>query len=59
LIEVYPDENRGLLYADLPDIEMPVHIVAEDTPEEGVIITAYIPDKRLWINNRIRKPKRS
>lgn len=58
IIEQYPDENRGLLFADVPEIEMPVHIVIEDTPDEGVIITAYIPDKRLWIKNRIRKPKR-
>lgn len=58
LIEAYPDENRGLLYADVPAIDMPVHIVVENTPHEGVIITAYVPDRRLWVNNRIRKPKR-
>lgn len=58
LIEEYPEECRGLLYIDVPDIEMPVHIVIEDTPIEGVIITAYIPDRRLWSRNRIRKLKK-
>lgn len=31
--------------------------VIEDAPNEGVIITAYVPDRRLWIHDRIRKPK--
>jgi hypothetical protein len=58
LIEVYPEENRGLLFVNIPAIAMPVHIVLEDTPTQGVIITAYVPDRRLWIGNRSRKPKR-
>ena len=58
LIEAYPDENRGLLYANVPTIAMAVHIVLEDTPTQGVIVTAYVPDRRLWIENRSRKPKR-
>lgn len=58
LIELYPSESRGLIYATVPAIDMPVHIVIEDTPNEGVIITAYIPDRRLWTKNRVRKPKR-
>ncbi|MEZ4713534.1 MAG: DUF4258 domain-containing protein [Caldilineaceae bacterium] len=58
VIELYPDENRGLLYAKVDDIEMPVHIVIEDTSTEGIIITAYIPDRRLWISNRIRRSRR-
>jgi len=57
LIEEYPDENRGLLYADVEVIDMPVHIVIEDTSNEGGIITAYIPDRKSWIGNRIRKRK--
>ena len=55
VIEVYPDDARGLLYAQLPDPVVPVHIVVEDTSDAGVIITAYIPDRRRWIRNRKRK----
>lgn len=58
LIEAYPYENRALLYVAVPAIDMPVHIVIEDTPTEGVVITAYVPDRRLWIKYRIRKSKR-
>lgn len=57
LIEQYPDENRGLIYTDVEAIDMPVHIVIEDMSNEGVIITAYIPDRKLWAGNRIRKKK--
>jgi hypothetical protein len=31
--------------------------VVEDTPKEGVIVTAYIPDKSQWIAN-IRRQRR-
>ena len=55
VIETYPDDVRGLLYAQLLDPVMPIHIVVEETPDEGVIITAYIPDKRRWIRDRKRR----
>ncbi len=55
LIEIYPDDARGLLYAKLPNPTVPVHIVVEETPKEGVIITAYIPDKQRWLRNRKRR----
>ena len=55
VIETYPDDARGLLYAQLLDPVMPIHIVVEETPDEGVIITAYIPDKRRWIRDRKRR----
>lgn len=55
VIETYPDDVRGLLYAQLPDPVVPVHIVIEETLDEGVIITAYIPDKRRWIRDRKRR----
>lgn len=58
VIEVYPDDNRGLLYAKLPEYDLPVHIVIEDTSEEGVVITAYIPDKSKWIANKRRRKQR-
>ena len=55
VIETYLPENRGLLYAQMLESNIPVHIVIEDTPDEGVIITAYIPDKRKWIAGKRRK----
>jgi len=58
LIEIYPDDNRGLLYAKLPEYNLPAHIVVEDTPDEGIIVTAYIPDKSKWIAAKRRRTKR-
>ncbi len=57
LIELYPDEARALLYADTLADKMPVHIVVEDIPDAGVIVTAYVPDRRKWIANKRRKKK--
>ncbi len=58
VIEVYPDDSRGLLYADLVENGLPVHIVVEDTAEEGIIVTAYVPDKNKWIANRRRRQRK-
>jgi hypothetical protein len=55
VVEIYPDDSRGLLYAKSPEFNLPVHIVVEDTPLEGVIITAYVPDRRLWTADKRRK----
>ncbi|MCK6628879.1 MAG: DUF4258 domain-containing protein [Anaerolineae bacterium] len=55
VIEIYPDNQRGLLHGILPECNLPAHIVVEDTPIEGVIVTAYIPDKGQWIANVRRK----
>ena len=55
VIEIYPDDWRGLLYANSPEHGLPVHIVVEDTPVEGVVVTAYVPDKSKWIANRQRR----
>jgi hypothetical protein len=55
VVEHYPVEQRGLLYAELPVGRVPVHIVVEDTPTEGVVVTAYIPDRRQWIADRQRR----
>lgn len=54
-VEIYPQEKRGLLFARPPEVNLPVHIVVEDTPTEGVIITAYVPDRRLWMADKRRK----
>jgi hypothetical protein len=58
VIEIYPDEQRGLLYTVLPENQMPAHIVVEATPEAGVVVTAYIPDQSQWIANKQRRKSR-
>ncbi len=55
VIEIYESESRGLLYGIPPAIQIPVHIVVEDSPTEGVIVTAYVPDTRRWIADRRRR----
>lgn len=55
VIELYPDDNRGLLYAIIPEHDTPAHVVIEDTQDEGVIITAYVPDRRKWTTNKHRR----
>ncbi len=55
VIEVYPDDARGLLYAAIPEYELPLHIVIEDTPIAGVVVTAYVPDKHKWSNDQLRR----
>ena len=58
VIEIYPDDNRGLLYAQIAEYNLPVHIVVEDTPEEGVVVTAYVPDKGKWVADKRRRAQR-
>jgi len=56
IIEEYPERERILLYAELPDERLPVHIVIEYAfIEEPVIVTAYVPDSREWIKYQRRK----
>lgn len=55
VIEVYEGESRGLLYGVPTALQIPVHIVVEDSPTEGVIVTAYIPDTRKWVADRRRR----
>lgn len=58
VIEIYPDDDRGLLLAYPPEHKLPVHIIVEETIEEGVVVTTYIPDKRKWINDRKRRKRK-
>ena len=56
VIEEYPERQRILIYAELPEEKLPVHIVVDYSfPEELVITTAYVPDSRYWIKFQIRK----
>jgi len=58
VIEIYPDDNRCLLYAVIDAYNLPVHIVVENTPVVGVVVTAYIPDKGRWIAGKRRQTRR-
>ncbi len=56
VIEEYTERQRLLIYAELPENMLPVHIVVEYSfPEEPVIVTSYVPDSRYWIKYQIRK----
>jgi hypothetical protein len=56
VIEEYSERERILLYAELPEDRLPVHIVVEYSfREEPVIVTSYVPDSRHWIEYQIRK----
>jgi len=56
VIEEYPDRDRILMYAELNDDKLPVHVIIDYSfKEEPVIITGYIPDSRYWIKSQIRK----
>jgi hypothetical protein len=60
VIEEYPERERILLYAELEEEHVPVHIIVEYSfPDEPVIVTAYVPDSQYWIKSQIRKqPKK-
>ena len=56
VIEEYIDRKRVLMYAELQEEKLPVHIVADYSFwEEPVIVTSYVPDSRYWIKCKIRK----
>lgn len=60
VIEEYIDRQRILIYANLIEYNLPVHIIVDYSFwEEPVIVTSYVPDSRHWIKYKIRKkPKR-
>jgi hypothetical protein len=56
IIEEYPACDRILIYAELEEDKLPVHVVVDYSfKEEPVIVTSYIPDSRYWIKFQIRK----
>lgn len=57
IIEEYPQRKRCLIYATLPS-GMPIHVLIDYRYHQLQIVTTYVPDKREWIDSRIRKPKR-
>ena len=60
VIEGYVDRKRVLMYAELKEEKLPVHMVVDYSFwEEPVIVTSYVPDSRYWIKYKIRKNKRA
>ena len=56
VIEEYPERERILVYAELSEDVLPVHIVIEYSfREEPVIVTSYVPDSRYWIKYQVRR----
>ncbi len=56
VIEEYIDRERILIYGNLVDDNLPVHIIVDISfLEEPVIVTSYVPDSRYWIKYKIRK----
>ena len=56
VIEEYPERQRILVYAELEEYSLPVHIVIDYLyVEEPVIVTSYIPNSKYWIKYQIRK----
>ncbi len=56
VVEEYSERQRILMYAELQEDKLPVHIVVEYSfREEPVVVTAYVPDSRYWTKFQIRK----
>ncbi len=56
IIEEYPERKRLLIYSEIEEDALPVHIVIDYAElEEPVIVTSYVPDSKNWIKNQIRK----
>ena len=56
IIEDYSERQRCLVYDNLPD-GTPVHVIVEYARPELEIVTTYVPDKREWIDFKIRKTR--
>ena len=56
VIEESIDRKRVLMYAELKEEKLPVHIVVDYSFwKEPVIVTSYVPDSKYWIKYKIRK----
>jgi len=56
VIEEYVDRKRVLIYAELKEDKLPVHIVVDYSFwKEPVIVTSYVPNSKYWIKYKIRK----
>ena len=59
VIEECVDRKRVLIYAELKEENLPVHIIVDYSLRvEPVIVTAYVPDSRYWLNYKTRKTRK-
>ncbi len=62
IVEVYPERQRGLLYADVvvENISLPLHVVCEHPHPKAPVdfVTAYVPDTEVWETPTRRRRKR-
>lgn len=54
IIETYPERKRCLVFSMI-NFDIPLHVVIDYSSEAIDIITAYIPDNKIWKNFQIRK----
>jgi hypothetical protein len=58
VIEEYPDRQRVLILAMLPD-QVPLHVVCDHSQVNVLlIVTVYIPDDRQWVGFRVRRKEK-
>ena len=56
VIEEYPERERILIYKELHENNLPVHVIVDYSfRDEPVIVTSYVPDSQYWIKFQIRK----
>ncbi|MBI3195605.1 MAG: DUF4258 domain-containing protein [Ignavibacteriae bacterium] len=58
LLEDYPNDPRGMssLVLGFTNKGTPIHIVCGRADSlQLIVITVYIPDANIWLDNRIRK----
>jgi hypothetical protein len=59
MIEDDLERQRCLLFYVFPEDQIPCHVVIDYSyEEEPAIITAYVPDPRIWIQYQRRKKRR-
>jgi len=56
-IERYPERQRVLIQAMMPELGIPIHVVCDySDPDEIVVPTVYIPGRKRWTLDQFRKP---
>ena len=57
IIEDYPEDKRGASCLVAYINQRPIHVVCSPKNDYLAIITAYIPDPKLWIENFKKRRK--
>ena len=56
IIEDDLERSRCLIHGNLSD-GIPVHVVVDYARFEIEIVTTYVPDDRIWLGFKVRKPR--